>query len=119
NPARYLAQNPARKKSFLPMSIPRHPLRPWGEGRNGSDPKHRRSRRIVMRQASLVAAAFVSLLALAAAPAPNVNPSSRAAQRLETLKKLAGEWVQAEKDGKPAGPVVSSIRVTAAGTAVE
>jgi hypothetical protein len=37
---------------------------------------------------------------------------------LERLKKLAGTWVAADKDGKPTDKVVSVIRVTAAGSAV-
>jgi hypothetical protein len=37
---------------------------------------------------------------------------------LETIKKLAGDWVLAGKDGKPGEQVVSSMRVTAGGTAV-
>jgi hypothetical protein len=44
---------------------------------------------------------------------------SAASQRFEALKKLAGEWVEAGKDGKPTEKVVSSFRVTAAGTALE
>src|SRR5262245_39718357 len=37
---------------------------------------------------------------------------------LERLKKLAGTWVAADKDGKPTDQVVSVVRVTAAGSAV-
>lgn len=37
---------------------------------------------------------------------------------LEKLKKLAGTWVAADKDGKATDQVVSVIRVTAAGSAV-
>src|SRR5262249_33711013 len=37
---------------------------------------------------------------------------------LERMKKLAGTWVAADKDGKPTDKVVSVIRVTAAGSAV-
>lgn len=37
---------------------------------------------------------------------------------LETLKKLAGTWVEADKDGKPTDKVVSIIKVTAGGSAV-
>lgn len=36
----------------------------------------------------------------------------------ERLKKLAGTWVAADKDGKPTDQVVSVIRITAAGSAV-
>lgn len=37
----------------------------------------------------------------------------------EKLKKLAGTWVEADKDGKPTDKVVSVIRVTAGGSAVQ
>jgi len=67
----------------------------------------------------VLATGIVCLLALAAAPAPTARPASGAAERLESLKKLAGDWVQVDKDGKASGPVVSSIRVTAGGTAVQ
>jgi hypothetical protein len=38
---------------------------------------------------------------------------------LEKLKKLAGTWVEADKDGKPTDKVVSVIKVTAAGSTVQ
>ena len=37
---------------------------------------------------------------------------------LDRLKKLAGTWVNTDKDGKPTDEVVSVIKVTAAGSAV-
>ncbi len=37
---------------------------------------------------------------------------------LERLKKMAGTWVAADKDGKPTDKVVSVLRVTAGGSAV-
>src|SRR5437016_3205353 len=37
---------------------------------------------------------------------------------LETMKKLAGTWLAADKDGQPTDQVVSVIKVTAAGSAV-
>ena len=37
---------------------------------------------------------------------------------LERMKKLAGTWVEADKDGKPTDKVVSVVKVTAAGSAV-
>ena len=45
------------------------------------------------------------------------EPANKAA--LESLKKLAGEWVAADKDGKPTDKVVSVIKVTAGGSAVQ
>jgi hypothetical protein len=44
---------------------------------------------------------------------------SPAAQQFERLKKLAGTWVKADKDGKPTDEVASVLRVTAGGSAVE
>lgn len=38
---------------------------------------------------------------------------------LERLKKLAGEWLAADADGKPTSQVVSAFKVTAAGSAVQ
>ena len=38
---------------------------------------------------------------------------------LEQMKKLAGTWVEADKDGKPTDKVVSVIKVTAGGSAVQ
>lgn len=38
---------------------------------------------------------------------------------LERMKKLAGTWVEADKDGKPTDKVVSIIKITAAGSAVQ
>jgi hypothetical protein len=38
---------------------------------------------------------------------------------LEKMKKLAGTWVEADKDGKPTDKVVSVIKVTAGGSAVK
>ena len=45
-------------------------------------------------------------------------PAPTAQAGLERLKKLAGTWVVADKDGKPTDQVVSVVRVTAAGSAV-
>jgi hypothetical protein len=44
------------------------------------------------------------------------SPPTNAA--LEKLKKLAGTWVVADKDGKPTDQVQSIIKVTAGGSAV-
>jgi hypothetical protein len=47
-----------------------------------------------------------------AKPAANTHPG------FERLKKLAGTWVEADKDGKPTDKVVSVIKVTAGGSTV-
>jgi hypothetical protein len=61
------------------------------------------------------------LLALAAwvGAEDKKEEKSPAAQGLERLKKLSGEWVAADADGKPTSQVVSSFKVTAAGSAVQ
>ena len=60
------------------------------------------------------------LLALAAVGRGDDRTDSKAAAHpgLERLKKLAGTWVAADKDGKPTDQVVTVVRVTAAGSAV-
>ena len=65
-----------------------------------------------------------AMLAIALAAAGDLaqaeeKPASAASQQFEALKKLAGDWVEVGKDGKPTDKLVSSIRVTAAGTAIE
>jgi hypothetical protein len=46
------------------------------------------------------------------------SPAPAANANLEKMKKLAGTWVAADKDGKPTDQVVSIIKVTAGGSAV-
>jgi hypothetical protein len=63
------------------------------------------------------------LLALVAGGRSDDKAASKEASKdqhpgLERLKKLAGTWVAADKDGKPTDQVVSVIKVTAGGSAV-
>src|SRR4051794_20746253 len=63
------------------------------------------------------------LLALAAVARSDDKAASKAPTApphpgLERMKKLAGTWVAADKDGKPTDQVVSVYKVTAAGSAV-
>ncbi len=46
------------------------------------------------------------------------SPSPPTSAGLEKMKKLAGTWVAADKDGKPTDQVVSIIKVTAGGSVV-
>jgi hypothetical protein len=64
---------------------------------------------------------ILALLALTLAAACSGHPKETASAhtRFEALKKLAGDWVAAGKDGKPTDTVVSSIRVTAGGNTVQ
>ena len=70
-----------------------------------------------------VRAAFSLLVIALSAVAPSARAGEKAApanaQRFEALKKLAGDWVEVGKDGKPTDKVISSIRVTSAGSAVQ
>ena len=59
------------------------------------------------------------VIALGAGARADDKPAKPPAQAgLERLKKLAGTWVEADKDGKPTDKVVSVVKVTAAGSAV-
>ncbi len=46
-------------------------------------------------------------------------PPAPANAGLDTMKKLAGTWLVADKDGKPTDQVASVIKVTAGGSAVQ
>jgi hypothetical protein len=60
------------------------------------------------------------LFAFAAGVCGEDKPAKSSADaNMERLKKLAGTWVLADKDGKPTGQIVSVVKVTAAGSAVE
>jgi len=61
----------------------------------------------------------VALLALIAPAKADEKTASTALQQFEALKELAGDWVEIGKDGKPTDKLVSSIRVTSAGSAIE
>jgi hypothetical protein len=49
---------------------------------------------------------------------PGIRAEDKSSPNLDTIKKLAGEWVAMDKDGKPTGPIVSRIAVTSGGKAV-
>ena len=60
------------------------------------------------------------LFALTTAVLAESKPEAKAATHpaFERMKKMAGTWVMADKDGKPSDQVVSVVKVTAAGSAV-
>ena len=59
------------------------------------------------------------LLALGTGARADDKPAKAAKHPgLERMKKLAGTWVEADKDGKPTDKVVSVIKVTAGGSTV-
>jgi hypothetical protein len=61
----------------------------------------------------------IALLALADSSPAGEKTTPVCAQRFEALKKLAGDWVELGKDGKATDKVISSIRVTSAGSAIQ
>jgi len=68
---------------------------------------------------SAIALSAITLVAAGVLAQAEEKPASAAARQFEALKKLAGDWVEVGKDGKPTDELVSSFRVTAAGTALE
>src|SRR5262249_46818166 len=67
---------------------------------------------------------FATVLALAFAIGARaedkpIKASAETHPGLEKMKKLAGTWVEADKDGKPTDKVVSVVKVTAGGSAVQ
>ncbi|MBM4071011.1 MAG: hypothetical protein FJ271_18985 [Planctomycetes bacterium] len=67
------------------------------------------------------------LMALALTVSPGIHGEEKAAPKLpppptnaalEKMKKLAGTWLLADKDGKPTDQIASIIKVTAGGSAV-
>ena len=66
-------------------------------------------------------AAVIALALAAGARAEDHKPAGKpdANAGLDKLKKLSGEWVAADDKGKPTDQVVSVIKVTAAGSAVQ
>jgi hypothetical protein len=61
----------------------------------------------------------IALLAAGALAKADEKTVPAALQQFEALKKLAGDWVEIGKDGKATDKLVSSIRVTSAGSAVQ
>jgi hypothetical protein len=53
-----------------------------------------------------------------AKPAAKAEAAAETHAGFEKLKKLAGTWVEADKDGKPTDTVVSVIKLTGAGSVV-
>lgn len=72
-----------------------------------------------MRFRTITTLLGASLLVAGVLARADEKSAPTALQQFEALKKLAGEWVEIDKDGKPTDKVVSSIRVTSAGSAIE
>jgi hypothetical protein len=71
-----------------------------------------------MKFRSVSSTLVMVLLATLVSARADEKAGTAAAQRFAALKKLAGDWVEAGKDGKPTEKIVTSFRVTAAGTAL-
>jgi hypothetical protein len=65
---------------------------------------------------TLAGAAVLGLALTALTPAEEKKAASPAAAAFDALKKLAGNWCQADKDGQPTGPVLTTFKLTAAGS---
>src|ERR1700739_676546 len=75
-------------------------------------------RRRLMKTRIAFALVEIVLLTVTTSLRAEEKAASVSARRLEALKQMAGDWVEVGKDGKPTDKIVSSIRVTSAGTAV-
>ena len=71
-----------------------------------------------MTRRMLTCAVMVVALAAGARGDDAAAKAAPAHPGLEKIKKLAGTWVEADKDGKPTDKVVSVVKVTAAGSTV-
>lgn len=60
----------------------------------------------------------LALLVVAGVARSDDKPKAPTHPAFEKVKKMAGTWVQADKDGKPTDKVVSIVQVTAGGSAV-
>jgi hypothetical protein len=65
-----------------------------------------------------VGAAALGLLVLGMSSADDKAGDTKAAPNLAVMKKLTGDWYEADKEGKPTAKLVSQVRVTAGGSAV-
>jgi len=72
-----------------------------------------------MMQRFKIAGLMLLVLAVGARSDDARKPSSDTHPGFEKLKKLAGTWVEADKDGKPTDKIVSVIKVTSGGSAVQ
>jgi hypothetical protein len=71
---------------------------------------------ILRRMSAVLTLSLLAVFAPARAGEPGARTSS---QQFAALKQLAGDWVEIGKDGRPTEKVISSMRVTAGGTAVQ
>jgi hypothetical protein len=71
-----------------------------------------------MKFRTVFSMSLVALLAVLVSARADEKAATPASQQFEALKRLAGDWVEIGKDGKPTEKVVTSLRVTAAGSAL-
>jgi hypothetical protein len=72
-----------------------------------------------MRKAFAMAAIGVLIMGVAAQAEDKKEAGKSAQAAFDRLTKLAGDWVALDKDGKPTNQVVSSIKVTSRGSAIQ
>lgn len=72
-----------------------------------------------MRYRTMSCMLALALIAPAVGAMAEEKTSSATTAQFEALKKLAGDWVELGKNGKPGDQIASSIRVTAAGSVVQ
>ncbi len=72
-----------------------------------------------MLRRMLTAGLMLVTLASAGRGADDAAKAKPTNAAFEKLKKMAGTWVEADKDGKPTDKVVSIVKVTAGGSAVQ
>src|SRR5687768_12947493 len=73
-----------------------------------------------MTKRPLTCALMVVALGFASARAEDAPAKAKPTHAaFEKIKALAGTWVEADKDGKPTDKVVSVVKVTAGGSAVQ
>jgi hypothetical protein len=71
-----------------------------------------------MKKLIAITSAFAICLAFGMAHGDEKPAATAKAPSLDCVKKLVGDWYEADKDGKPTTKLVSSFRVTAGGSAV-
>src|SRR5580698_1792956 len=74
-----------------------------------------------MKRQLLVCGLLLAGLAVSASAddKPGQAPAASTNAGLEKMKKLVGTWVAADKDGKPTDQVVSEIKLTSGGSAIQ
>jgi hypothetical protein len=100
--------------SILAPDLRQYTERTWGEAAISVF-----QRRCLMKTRIALSLVMFGLALVANLLRADEKDASASTQRLEALKQLKGDWVELGKDGKPTDKLVSSIRVTSAGSTVQ